>query len=240
MSEKIISESWKNALGQNAVELIKVKYAQITEQRKAQEILPLEGEHSGIFYALNTTPFEDVKVLIIGQDPYPNREDAHGLAFSKKSGKVPASLKNIFEKIKEDVGIENVSGNLTPWAKQGVLMLNRALTFTKNESLAKRNKFWKPVIDSIIESLINRNKPLVVILWGIPANEIAQFSFNNENNLKNHSVYIIRSSHPSNMGNAKNSDIFDGRVKSFMSTPTFSQCNKILKSLGCNEINWQT
>ena len=189
---------------------------------------------------IKVTPFDKVKVLIIGQDPYPNKEDAHGLAFSKKSGKTPASLKNIFAKIKEDTGVENESGNLTPWAKQGVLLLNRALTFSKTDSLAKRNKFWQPVIENIINKLINRNTPLVIILWGNPANEIEQFSFEKEEEYKKHSVYILRSSHPSNMGNAKNTAIFDGRIKSFMESNTFAQCNKILKSLGSTEIDWQT
>ena len=207
---------------------------------KSSQRKPYEAENSGIYHALNITPFDKVKVLIMGQDPYPNKEDAHGLAFSKLSGKIPASLKNIFEKIKEDTGVNNVSGNLTPWAKQGVLLLNRALTFSKNESLAVRNKFWLPVIDIIINKLLERKKTLIIILWGNPANDIEQFSFEKEEEYKKNNIYILRSSHPSNMGNAKNSVLKDGKIGAFTQTPNFRLTNEILKSLGEKEINWQT
>lgn len=236
----LIDKSWYNVLNETEINCLADKFAIINEKRKRQEILPYEGNNSGIYYALKITPFDKVKVLIIGQDPYPNKEDAHGLAFSKNSGKIPASLKNIFEKIKNETGINNSSGNLTPWAKQGVLLLNRALSFSKEESLAARNKFWLPVIDIIINKLIERNKPLIIILWGNPANDIAQFSFEKEEEYKKHNIYIIRSSHPSNMGNAKNSELKDGKIKAFTSTAMFSKCNSILGSLNETEINWQT
>ena len=235
-----VDKSWENALSNDERRCFEEKFNIVNQKREQQEILPYEGDESGIFYALKITPFDKVKVLIFGQDPYPNKEDAHGLAFSKKSGKIPASLKNIFEKIKEDTGVLNSSGNLTPWAKQGVLLLNRALSYSKEETLASRNKFWLPVIDIIIDKLIERNKPLIIILWGNPANDIAQFSFEREEELKKHNIYIIRSSHPSNMGNAKNSELKDGKIKSFTSTPAFKNCNKILASLGEKEIDWRT
>ncbi len=235
-----IDESWINALDKDIINLMQEKLNCINAERKNIEILPLEGENSGIYYALKITPFDKVKVLIIGQDPYPNKDDAHGLAFSKKSGKLPASLKNIFEKIKEDTGIVNTNGNLTNWARQGVLLLNRALTYTKSESLTKRNKYWEPVIKNITEKLINRNKPLIIILWGNPANDIEEFSFDREEIYKQKKVYILRSSHPSNMGNAKNTDLKDGKIKAFMKSSTFSKTNEILSSLNEFPINWQT
>ena len=238
--EEYIGKDWCSALGSPAVQDLMQRMEIVETKRSECEVLPLEDENSGVLYSLKVTPFNKVKVVIIGQDPYPNKEDAHGLAFSKKSGKLPASLKNIFAKIKDDVGVENTNGNLTKWAQQGVLLLNRALTFSKEESLAKRNKFWLPVIDNIIDRLINRNQPLVVILWGNPANEMEQFSFEKEAQYKTKKVYILRSSHPSNMGNAKNTAIFDGKIKSFMDSNTFSECNKILSSLGCKEIDWHT
>ena len=238
--EEYIGESWSRALGEAVITDLKERMDVVNKARCSEEVLPLEGENSGVLYALKMTPFDRVKVVIFGQDPYPNKEDAHGLAFSKKSGKIPASLKNIFAKIKEDVGVDNTNGNLTKWAQQGVLLLNRALTFSKSQSLAKRNKFWQPVIDNIIDKLIEREKPLVIILWGNPANEIEQFSFEKEDDYKKHKVYILRSSHPSNMGNAKNTAIFDGKIKSFMDSNTFSECNKILSSLNCGEIDWHT
>lgn len=231
----IISYSWEKGLGQDLYALLKNKYELIEQQRKAGElVLPVEGENSGIYNALNSVDFDDVKVLILGQDPYPNIEDAHGLAFSKKSGKCPASLKNIFAKIKEETGIENTNANLTHWAQQGVLLLNRALTFTKTESLAKRTKFWAPVVDGIIEKLLNRNTPLVVILWGNQANEIEQFCNTKDN------ILILRSSHPSNMGNAKNTPIMDGKIPAFTQAKLFGRCNEFLKQNGLKEIDWST
>ena len=138
-TKEIISHSWEKALRQELSTILKDKYKQIEKLRQTGElVLPVEEENSGIYNALSSVDFENVKVLIIGQDPYPNIEDAHGLAFSKKTGKCPASLKNIFAKIKEETGIENTNANLTHWAQQGVLLLNRALTFTKTETLAKR------------------------------------------------------------------------------------------------------
>ena len=238
--KNLIGEAWFNALNKNEQDCFIEKYNIVEEKRKTQEILPYENEHSGIFYALKLTPFDKVKVLIIGQDPYPNKDDAHGLAFSKFSGKTPASLKNIFEKIKQDTGINNTSGNLTPWAEQGVLLLNRALTFSKDESLASRNRFWLPVIDIIINKLLERDKPLVIILWGNPANDIQQFSFEKEDGYKNKNIFILRSSHPSNMGNAKNSELKEGKIKAFTCVPNFANTNQILKSCGEKEIIWQT
>ena len=240
MLKDIIGESWFNVLSETERACFEEKFLSVSEKRKIMEILPYEAENSGIFYALKITPFDKVKVLIMGQDPYPNKEDAHGLAFSKLSGKIPASLKNIFEKIKEDTGNSNSSGNLTPWAEQGVLLLNRALSFSKEESLAVRNKFWLSVIDIIINKLIERKKPLIIILWGNPANDIEQFSFEKEEEYKKNNIYILRSSHPSNMGNAKNTPIKDGKIGAFSTTPNFRKTNEILKSLGEKEINWNT
>lgn len=240
MLKDLIGESWYNVLSEEERNCFEEKFKIVSEKRKEHEILPYEAENSGIYHALSITPFDKVKVLIMGQDPYPNKEDAHGLAFSKLSGKIPASLKNIFEKIKEDTGVNNVSGNLTPWAKQGVLLLNRALSFSKNESLAVRNKFWLPVINIIINKLLERKKPLIIILWGNPANDIEQFSFEKEAEYKKNNIYILRSSHPSNMGNAKNSVLKDGKIGAFTSTPNFKKTNEILSSLGEMEINWQT
>ena len=240
MLKDLIGESWYEVLSQKERDCFAEKFKIVSGKRNSQEILPYEAEDSGIYHALKITPFDKVRVLIIGQDPYPNKEDAHGLAFSKLSGKIPASLKNIFEKIKEDTGVNNTSGNLTPWAEQGVLLLNRALTFSKEETLAARNKFWLPVINTIINKLIERKKPLVIILWGNPANDIEQFSFEKEDEYKKDNIFILRSSHPSNMGNAKNSSLKDGKIGAFTATPNFRRTNELLKLSGEKEINWQT
>jgi len=225
----IINNSWDNILN---IELIKEKLSIIEEKSKTDKILPLKGENSDIVLALKLTDFKKVKVLIIGQDPYPNEEDAHGLAFSKKNGEFPDSLKNIFNKIKEEYGIDNKNGNLTSWANQGVLLLNRALTYSPNESLAKRNKFWQPVIDDIITQLINRKKPLVILLWGNPANQL--FTEKDEYYLENN-ILVLRSSHPSMLGYKKET-VFG----SFYNCKHFSLCNNFLKSHNIKEIDWST
>lgn len=242
--KNIIGAGWIEAFNTDELEILKSRWDEIQKRRGEieDEILPLEGENSGIYHALKVTDFNDVKVLIIGQDPYPNREDAHGLAFSKKSGGVPASLKNIFSEIENNTGVKNTSGNLIPWAKQGVLPLNRVLSFEKNLTLAKRLRFWEQTVNIIIQKLLDRQKPLVVMLWGGPANSMEIFHISKDEEYKKKNVYILRSSHPSNMGNAKNTKIMvdDVEVDAFMGCKHFSKCNEILKNAGLAPINWQT
>lgn len=223
----LINDSWDKVLD---VKLIQQKLEDIKIKRNTQKILPLEGENSDVLLSLKLTNYNDVKVLIIGQDPYPNEEDAHGLAFSKKSGEFPDSLRNIFSKINEEYGIQNKNGNLTSWAKQGVLLLNRALTFSQEESLAKRNTFWKPVINDIIANLLNREKPLVVMLWGNPANTL--FTESEEYYLVR-KICVLRSSHPSMLGYKK-----ETQFGSFYNCKHFSLCNKFLKEHHVQEIDW--
>lgn len=225
----LINESWDRVLD---ISVLREKLQIVEEKRKAEKILPLKAENSDILLALKLTNFDNVKVLIIGQDPYPNEEDAHGLAFSKKNGDFPDSLKNIFNKITDEYGIENKNGNLTSWAKQGVLLLNRALTFSTNESLAKRNSFWRPVINDIIQNLLGRKKPLVIMLWGNPANQL--FPESDSYYLKNN-ICVLRSSHPSMLGYKKET-VFG----SFYSCKHFSLCNKFLKENNLKEIDWRT
>lgn len=242
--EDIIGAGWAEIFNSDEAKILKGRWDEIQKRRGEieDEILPLEGENSGIYHALKVTDFNDVKVLIIGQDPYPNRDDAHGLAFSKKSGGVPASLKNIFLEIENNTGVKNTSGNLIPWAKQGVLLLNRVLSFEKNLSLAKRLRFWEETVDIIIQKLLDRGKPLVVMLWGGPANSMEIFHISKDEEYKKKNIYILRSSHPSNMGNAKNTRITieDKVIDAFMGCGHFSKCNVILQNAGLEPIDWST
>ncbi len=130
----------------------------ILTQSAGKQILPIEETTSGIFYAFELIPLNKVKVLIIGQDPYPNPDRAQGLAFSfKNNSPSDDSLKNMFIKIKEAYNFENTNTDLTPWAKQGVLLLNTSLTFTgkDNTEMLQWRKFWKPYIDYPLQKLIN-------------------------------------------------------------------------------------
>ena len=211
----------------------------VEKNRNDYLILPVEAEDSGVLYALKITPKDNVKVLIFGQDPYPNINNAHGLAFSNKTGKIPASLKNIFTEIKRDTGIENNNGNLNDWAIEGVLLLNTALTYSEKNSLNKRLKFWENIVDSIIDKLINRGKPLVIMLWGNSANTLKQFPLEKDEEYLKKNILILRASHPSNMGSANKTPIMNNRVCAFVGCSHFSKCNEFLKSKGENAINWK-
>ncbi|MDY6364490.1 MAG: uracil-DNA glycosylase [Cyanobacteriota bacterium] len=208
-------------------------------------ILPLETENSGIFYALELVQFDRVKVLLIGQDPYPKATRAQGLSFSFRDEKKPAdSLKNIFEKLNQS-GYKTLSTDLTCWERQGVLLLNTGLTFTQKKDTAKWTKFWKPVIDYITYKLIKREKPLVIMLWGSYANLLEQFQDDTKDELlKQKGIYILRCSHPSNMGNAKNYSgnykVLTKSIPSFAQFNPFEECNKFLVSQGETPINWDT
>lgn len=228
-----IQEKWGIIKGLNE------KIKEVENKRSEYMILPIETENSGVLYALNLTPLENVKVLILGQDPYPNINNAHGLAFSNKTGKIPASLKNIFKEINRDTGIDNNNGNLTPWAKQGVLLLNTVLTYSEKNSLKKRFVFWEDVIDDIINKLINSEKPLVIMLWGNSANKLKQFPIEKDNEYLNKNILILRSSHPSNMGNANNTPIMDGRIPAFNGCSHFSKCNNFLQQFKISTIDWK-
>ena len=151
----MIHESWDIEF----IEQAKEKREELI--KSGEKFLPAEKD---IFKAFEI-PFPDVKVLIIGQDPYPNKEDAHGLAFSSLSKDTPATLRNIFKELRneykdiKDIKLE--SNNLTSWADQGVMLLNRALTYGTKNKTKEHIKFWKKVIDKTIEKLLERERPLV-------------------------------------------------------------------------------
>ena len=219
-------------------------------QSAGERILPEESDKSGIFYALELTPLSKTKVLIIGQDPYPNPDRAQGIAFSFRKNLPPEdSLSNMFAKIKEAYGVENTCTDLTCWAKQGVLLLNTSLTFTRKDLTKIWGKFWKPVIEHIINRLIEHKKksgePLVIMLWGCPANEVKQLDYQKDSEFENTNIKILRSSHPSNNYGASRKGIYKGSVyeaPAFMSKEfnPFKECNEFLRNKGVDEIDWRT
>lgn len=176
-----------------------------------------------IFNALKLTSFKNTKVVIVGQDPYHGEGEAHGLSFSVQDGiKLPPSLKNIYKELEDDLGIPQATkGDLTKWAKEGVLMLNAVLTVEKDKPASHRNKGWELLTDYIIKVLNTKEEPVVFILWGNFAKEKAQLITN-----PNH--YIVTSPHPSP---------FSARNGFFGSKP-FSKANNYLKSKDLNEIDW--
>ncbi len=177
-----------------------------------------------IFFALKNTPYEYVKVVILGQDPYHGEGEAHGMCFSVNPGvKVPPSLQNIFKELHRDLGckIPN-NGYLLKWARQGVLMLNSVLTVQKDKPASHQGKGWEIFTDRIIEEINNKNTPVVFLLWGNFAKQKASL-ITNEKHL------VLTSSHPSPFSVRYG---FDG-------CSHFSKTNKFLIQNNITPIDWQ-
>lgn len=164
--KKIIHNSWQDVLEE---EFQKPYYLELREflkeEYRSQKIHP---DMFHIFEALELTPYESVKVVILGQDPYHGINQAHGLSFSVQPGvAIPPSLRNIYKEMQSDLGIPPVNhGNLVSWAKQGVLLLNTVLTVREGQAYSHRGKGWEQLTDAVIKKLNEREEPIVFILWG--------------------------------------------------------------------------
>ncbi len=179
-------------------------------------------EYENIFNAFKCTNYDDIKVVIIGQDPYHGEKEAHGLSFSVLDGvKRPPSLDNIFKELYSDLGIVKNTNNLTSWANQGVLLLNALLTVEKDRALSHKDFGWERFTDYVIKILNEREKPIIFVLWG-------NFARNKKELLTNKKHYIIESAHPSPLSASRG----------FFGSKPFSKINKILKDLGEKEIDW--
>lgn len=179
---------------------------------------------NNIFEALKLTSYEDVKVVMLGQDPYHGPNQAHGLAFSvQPTVKIPPSLLNMYKELKDDLNcfIPN-NGYLIPWSKQGVLLLNTVLTVRQGEANSHKNKGWEIFTDKVIELLNERKDPVIFLLWGNNAKDKTRLITNNQH-------YILNTVHPSPLSASRG----------FFGCKHFSKTNDILKSLGKNEIHWQ-
>lgn len=176
-----------------------------------------------IFNALKLTPYANTKVVIVGQDPYHGEGEAHGLSFSVQEGiKIPPSLQNIYKELYDDLKTPIAkTGDLTKWAKEGVLLLNAVLTVEKDKPASHRGKGWELLTDYIIKILNKKEEPVVFILWGNFAKEKAKYITNSKH-------LVITSPHPSP---------FSARTGFFGSKP-FSKTNKFLKEHGIKEIDW--
>ena len=212
-----IDKSWIDA-GLD-IDLINKIMSVISEKRKHTEILPKQED---VLNAIKLCPLNKVKVLIIGQDPYPSAEHAHGLAFSSMSVHTPASLKNIFKKLKTDFRGNYNSNCLVNWEKQGVLLLNTALTFEGKDAklLKEHTKLWAPVIENIF-SILKKRGNIIVMRWGSHAQKAGEI-FEGED-----SITILDTTHPSPLS----------AHRGFMTSDHFKICNKIL---GEQAINWST
>lgn len=193
----------------------------VVNEYKTQVIFPPSDE---IFSAFELTPLSEVKVVIIGQDPYHNVGQAHGLCFSVKPDvEIPPSLVNIYKELQDDLGcyIPN-NGYLVKWAKQGVLMLNTVLTVRAHQANSHRGMGWEEFTDAAIEVLNKQDRPIVFILWGAPAAKKASM-------LNNPKHLIIKAPHPSPLS----------AYRGFFGSKPFSQTNAFLEKHGIKPIDWQ-
>ena len=174
-----------------------------------------------IFNALNLVKYEDVRVVFIGQDPYHEPNQAHGLCFSVENDKLPPSLQNIFKELKAETGIVRTNGNLTDWAEQGILMLNAVLTVEKGLANSHKDIGWQTFTNKIIRLLNEKNQPIVFVLWGSQAQKNKEF-------ITNPKHLVLCSSHPSPLS------AYNG----FFGNNHFNEINRFLKSNNMQEIKW--
>lgn len=218
-----IGNDWDSIL---AEEMDKPYYKELErfldKEYEAHTVFPPRDE---IFTAFRHTPYDDVKVLLLGQDPYHEVGQAHGMAFSVQKGvKQPPSLVNIFKEIESDLGIAPPpmnNGCLIPWAESGVLLLNTALTVREHEANSHRDKGWELLTDAVISKLNKRDKPLVFILWGSNAKSKLPLITN-----KNH--LVLAGVHPSPLS----------AYRGFFGGKYFSRANEFLERHGISAVNW--
>lgn len=215
--------SWHNVLKEEMAKpyIQELKVFLAKEQAEGKIIYPPEHQ---VFSALSQTPFDQVKVVIVGQDPYHGAGQAHGLSFSVQSGvKMPPSLKNIYQELGDDVGITfPKDGCLTKWAKQGVLLLNATLTVRAGEPRSHYGKGWERLTDAMIVKLAERKDPIVFILWGKSALEKCQHILHNSQHA------VLTAPHPSPYS------VHTG----FFGCKHFSKANSYLEKWGKTPIDW--
>lgn len=218
-----IANDWLPSIkGEFSKPYYKELYQFVKEEYSKYRIYPPADD---IFNALHLTPLSEVKVLILGQDPYINENEAHGLCFSvlPEQQKLPPSLQNIYKELNTDLGctIPN-NGYLEKWARQGVLLLNTVLTVRAHESNSHKGKGWEVFTDAIIQAVNEQDRPIVYMLWGRPAQTKMQM-------LNNPKHLILTAPHPSPLS----------AHRGFFGCKHFSQANDFLKKNGSDIIDWQ-
>ncbi len=217
----LLPADWRQVL---AAETTKPYFKQleklVASERKDHSVFPAESD---VFNALKFTPFAEVRVVLLGQDPYHDDGQAHGLCFSVQPGvKLPPSLVNIYKELQTDVGAKPVThGHLTAWARRGVLLLNTVLTVRAHEAGSHKDKGWETFTDAVIQALNTRPDPVVFLLWGKFAHDKAELI-----DQKRHRV--LMAAHPSPLS-----------AKKFFGSKPFSGANAALKELGKAPIDWQ-
>ena len=216
-----ISGDWQEALKDEfQKDYYKKLYVKVREEYQTQVIFPPAED---IFNAFHYTPLDEVKVVIFGQDPYHNVGQAHGLCFSVKKGvDIPPSLVNIYKELQEDIGCDIPNhGDLTAWAKQGVLMMNTVLTVRAHQANSHQGIGWEEFTNAAIRVLNEQDRPIVFILWGRPAQMKRRM-------LTNPKHLILEAPHPSPLSS----------YRGFFGSKPFSKTNAFLKANGVKEIDW--
>lgn len=191
----------------------------LEEKYRTGPVFPPREE---IYTAFELTPFEAVKVVIIGQDPYHGEGQSHGLAFSVNEGvKVPPSLRNMYKELESDLGIKRTKGNLKDWAKEGVLLLNTVLTVDAHQAHSHRGLGWEKFTDGVIQKVSENLEDVVFILWGKPAQK-------KEKLIDETKHHVIKSTHPSPLS----------AYRGFFGTQPFSRTNDYLTSHGREPVDW--
>lgn len=191
----------------------------LVEEYRNERIRP---EAKNVFRAMRLTSYGDTKVVILGQDPYHGPNQAQGLAFSVPDGmKLPPSLVNIYKELKDDVGIERKSGDLTDWAKQGVLLLNTTLTVRERQPMSHGKIGWEIFTDAVIEKIGEKEDPVVFILWGAHARSKKRL-------IKNKAHLILEAPHPSPLS----------AYRGFFGSKCFSKADAYLKERGMKAVDW--
>lgn len=216
-----IEESWKSVLGNEFEKEYFLRLADFVKDEYSKNAVYPPG--ALIFNAFNLCPFDSVRAVIVGQDPYHGPGQAHGLCFSVREGvDFPPSLLNIFKEIKSDLGIMPASsGNLERWAKQGVLLLNATLTVRAHTAGSHQRKGWEEFTDCVISALNTRKQNLVFFLWGNYAQKKCE-SIDRSKHL------VLESVHPSPLSASRG----------FFGNKHFSKCNQYLEEHGIQPINW--
>lgn len=216
----LINNNWNSILEQEfKKDYFKNLISFIDKEYEKDEIFPSKNE---IFNAFKLTDYENIKVVILGQDPYHGYDEAEGLAFSVKNHiKRPPSLRNIFKELKNDLNIDRENNSLQDWASQGVLLLNAILTVKKDTPLSHKNIGWEQFTDEVIKIINKKEEPVVFVLWG-------NFAKTKKNLITNKKHLILEGAHPSPFS----------ANRGFFGTKPFSQINKFLKENNIKEIRW--
>jgi uracil-DNA glycosylase len=219
----VIEESWKKVLvDEFSADYFKALKAFLLSEKKSGMVVYPGGKD--IFAAFNHTPFEKVKVVLLGQDPYHGAGQAHGLSFSVPEGvKPPPSLVNMFKELKMEYGYDIPrNGNLEKWARQGVLLLNAMLSVRAGVAGSHQNKGWEPFTDAVIRELSEKRRGLVFLLWG-------KYAQAKERLIDSSKHFVLKAPHPSPFS----------ADSGFFGCGHFKKANEILKQEGKEEIDWQ-